>query len=86
MKNQYALPNALAITTAIVFAVCRVLVGLFPDASFAIAQSWFHGIGTNKVGTWNLDMPSFIIGLVSATVTAWIIGYIFTTVSKLLAK
>ncbi|MFA5933193.1 MAG: DUF5676 family membrane protein [Microgenomates group bacterium] len=86
MKNQYSLPNALAVTTAIVFVACRVLVGLFPDASFAVAQSWFHGIGINQIGTWNLDMPSFILGLVSVTLTAWIIGYIFVKVNKLFVR
>lgn len=86
MKNQYALPNTLAVTTAILFVVCRVLVGLFPDASFTVAQSWFHGIGINQIGTWNLDLPSFILGLVSITVTAWIIGYIFVKVNRLFAR
>lgn len=86
MKNQYVIPNVLAITTAIVFVVCRVLVSLFPDASFAIAQSWFHGIGVNQIGTWNLDMPSFITGLVSVTITAWIIGYVYIRVYKLFVK
>ena len=86
MKQEYAIPNVLAVTTAIVFILCRVLVGLFPDASFAIAQSWFHGIEISKLGVWNLTMQSFVLGLVSATITAWIVGYIFTKTYKLLVK
>ncbi len=32
MKAQsYAIPNALAVTTAIVFVLCRMLVSLFPN-------------------------------------------------------
>ncbi len=87
MKQQpYAIPNALAVTAAIVFVVCRVLVGLFPDGFFAIAQSWFHGIELSKLDSWNLTMPSFILGLVSSTATAWVISYIFTRVYKLFVK
>lgn len=66
----YAIPNALAVTTAIVFVLCRLLIGLFPDASFNIAQSWFHGIELSKLGAWNLTMSSLIMGLISSTITA----------------
>lgn len=80
------MPNALAVTTAIIFVLCRILVGFFPDAFFTIAWSWFHGIEVNKLGAWNMDVPSFILGLVSATITAWIIGYIFSKIYRLVAK
>lgn len=78
MKHESVVTaNAAATTTAIVFVACRLLVGLFPYAFFTIAQSWFHGIQLSKLDTWNLTTSSFILGLVSATVTAWIIGYVF---------
>lgn len=83
MKQSCAIPNALAVTTAIIFVVCRVLVGLFPDISFAVAQSWFHGIELGKAGAWNLSFVSFILGIISSTITAWIVGYIFIKVYKL---
>ena len=86
MKQSYAIPNALGVTTAIIFVVCRILVSLFPDASFAIAQSWFHGIELSKLSAWNLTMSSFAIGLISSTITAWIVGYIFIKVHKLFVK
>ena len=87
MKTQsYAIPNALAVTIAIVFVLCRVLVGFFPDISFGIAQSWFHGIELGKAGAWNLTMSSFVLGLISSTITAWIVGYIFIKVYRLFAK
>jgi len=86
MIKDYSIPNALAATTAIVYVVCRVLVGLFPDASFAIAQSWLHGIELSQLGAWNLTAQSFILGIISLTVTAWIIGYIFIAVHKSFSK
>lgn len=69
--------NAAATTTAVVYVICRVLIGLFPDISFAIAQSWFHGIELQKFGTWGLTTSNFVLGLVSATVVAWLIGWCF---------
>lgn len=87
MKQQpYVIANALAVTTAIVYVACRVLVGLFPDAFFAIAQSWFHGIELSKLDSWNLTMSSFVLGLISSTVTSWVIGYIFAKVYRVFVK
>ena len=84
MKAQsYAIPNALAVTTAIVFVVCRVLVGIFPDASFALAQSWFHGIEFSKSSALNLDIGSFVLGIISSAAVAGVIGFIFVRVYKL---
>ncbi len=81
-----ATANAVGATTAIVFVACRVLVGLFPDLSFTIAQSWFHGIQLTKLDSWNLTFSSFVLGLVSSAITAWIIGYIFAKVYNFFVK
>lgn len=69
--------NAVAATTAIIYVVCRVLVGLFPAISMNVARSWFHGIDISKISAWNLSTESFILGIISATVFAWLVGYIF---------
>lgn len=72
-----ATANAAGVTTAILYVVCRVLVGLFPDAFFSVAQSWFHGIELTKLGSWNLTTGMFILGIVSASIAAWLVGYLF---------
>lgn len=87
MKHEpTVIANTVAATTAIVYVACRVLVGLFPDASFAVAQSWFHGIELSKLDSWNLTMPAFILGLVSLTITGWLTGYLFATVYTYFSK
>ena len=87
MKNQsYVLPNTLAVTTLIVYVLCRLLVGLFPDSFFTIAESWFHGIALSKLDTWNLTVSSLILGIVSSTITAWVIGFIFVQVHNYFTK
>ena len=75
--NPLTTANAVGVTTAIVYVVCRVLVGLFPEISMNVARSWFHGIDISKISAWNLSAESFILGIISATVFAWLVGYLF---------
>lgn len=81
--NPITTANAVGATTAIIFVVCRIGVGLFPDLSFTLAQSWFHGIELTKLGSWNLTAESFVLGLVSATIGAWLVGYLFANLYNL---
>lgn len=77
--------NALAATMAIVFAACRILVGMFPAISFSIAQSWMHTVRMERMmPSWSA--PDFVLGLVSATISAWLVGYLFAMVYNNLAK
>ena len=69
--------HAAGATTALVYTICRLLVGLFPEWMFSLGQSWFHGIELQKISNWNLTTENFITGLVSATVSAWLIGFLF---------
>lgn len=85
-SNSLIIANTTAATAAIVFVVCRIGVGLFPDLSFSLAQSWFHGIELTKLGSWNLTTESFILGLVSATVGAWLAGYLFASLYNFFTK
>lgn len=75
--NPSVTANAAAVTTAIVFIVCRFLVALFPELFLNIAQSWFHGIQLTQISELNLSLGSFILGLVTSTIGAWLIGYLF---------
>lgn len=78
MKHEpIATANAVAATTVILFVACRVFVSLFPDLMFTIAQSWFHGVALTKFNSPNLSVSSLLIGLVSSTITVWVVGYIF---------
>src|SRR3989344_71706 len=84
--NLIGTANAAAATTAIVYVVCRLLVGLFPDFLMNVARSWFHGIDISKISAWNLSTESFILGIVSATITAWLVGYLFAKLYNYFSK
>ncbi len=87
MKHEpTATANALAATIAIVFVACRILVGLFPDLMFTIAQSWLHGVELVKFNPSNLTVQSFVLGLISASVSAWLVGYLFASISNFFSK
>ncbi len=78
--------NAVAVTTAIVYIVCRVGVAFFPDLSMIIAQSWFHGLEVSQVSGWNLSFSSFILGLSTSTIGTWIVGYLFVNLYNYFVK
>ena len=87
MKHQtIVLANAAGATAAIIFIACRLLVGIVPDFMFSIAQSWFHKVQLTKFGSTDLTTGNFILGLVSSTITAWLIAYIFSTLYRRLMK
>ncbi len=86
MKHlPYATANALASTVGIVYVVCRLVIGIFPDIAMSITQSWFHGLELSKSG-WNLPTESFFLGFISAIISAWIIGYIFASAYNIFVK
>jgi len=75
--NPIGTANAVAVTTAIIYIVCRVGVSLFPDLSMTIAQSWFHGIQLTQISELNFTFGSFILGLATSTIGTWLVGYLF---------
>ncbi|KKS77719.1 MAG: hypothetical protein UV74_C0013G0095 [Candidatus Woesebacteria bacterium GW2011_GWB1_43_14] len=76
-NNPTATANALAATTGVVYVACRILVSLFPDLMFSVGQSWLHGIELTRLGSWNLSLGTFTVGLASSVIFAWVIGYAF---------
>jgi len=87
MKHEpNATANAVAVSVAIIFVLCRIAVALFPDLAMAVAQSWFHGLEISKVSGWNLSLDAFIIGLITSTIGAWLVGYLFAIVYNYFVK
>lgn len=78
MKHDpQATASASALTVAALYIVCRVFVGLFPTFSYSVMQAWFHGLTLQTIGRFDLSITSFVLGLVSATVVAWVTGWCF---------
>ncbi|EKD80753.1 MAG: hypothetical protein ACD_40C00018G0010 [uncultured bacterium] len=69
--------SAAATMVAVLYVVCRLGVWLLPELSRTIMQSWFHGLQIQPVAAWSLTFPAFLLGLVTATASAWLVGWCF---------
>jgi predicted cation transporter len=83
-ENPISTANSLALTIGIFYIVCRALVSLFPGLMFSIAQSWFHDIQLTKLDSANLSTSAFLLGLASSVISAWIFGYVYAYIRKLM--
>lgn len=82
--NPIATANALAATIAIFYVACRMLVFLFPGFMFSIAQSWFHDVKLTRLDSTSLSLSDFLLGFVSSVALAWITGYLYIFIRKLM--
>lgn len=78
--NPSASANAAAVTTAVIYVVCALFFMIAPGLSMAITKTWFHGIDISLIDARTITFGSFILGLVSATAGAWLVGYLFTVI------
>ncbi len=85
-KSPSATANAAGITTAVIFVVCRTAFVVAPDLALSIGRSWFHGIDIGKIQALNLTTESFVLGIVSATIGAWLVGYVFAVTYNMFVK
>lgn len=81
--NPVATANAVSLTIGIISTVCALGIMLLPSVSLTISQSWFHGLDISKISSPNLTLGSFALGLVSAMVLSWPVGYIFASLYNL---
>lgn len=84
--DSKATANAATVSIAIIYIVCRVGVYLFPDLSMTIAQSWFHGIQLTQISELDLTLGSFVLGLATSTISAWLVGYLFANLYNYFVK
>lgn len=73
--NQGAFAQALAITMGTVYVVCAAGVAFLPAFSRAVAVSWFHGIDLSQIWT-GAPRGNFILGLITAVVGSWLLGWL----------
>lgn len=76
MVKSIPLANSIAVVTAAVFVICRLLAALTPNFIFAIGKSWFHTINFDSARVdSSLSVGAFVLGLVSSAVVAWVVAY-----------
>lgn len=81
-----ATASAAALTVGVLYVVCRVAVGMFPNFSYMVMQSWFHGLEITQPARWSLTLPAFVLGLVTAMAGAWLTGWCFAHCYNMFSK
>jgi anaerobic C4-dicarboxylate transporter len=74
--NTTKLANALALATAILWALCSAVVWLLPEFSLQVTSWWMHGMDLSAMGNWDLTFSNFLLGGVTAVISAWIAGWV----------
>ena len=73
--------NAAAAAAGIIYLACRALVAVAPGFLMRIFNSWVHTVDFGKIRTsGGMTLGSFVLGLVSIVVVAWIVDYLFAVI------
>lgn len=76
-KAKIVLANAFALTVAILWVVCSLIIAVFPAFALTVTTWWMHGLALSAMGTWNLTWGNFFLGGVTLVVAAWLSAYLF---------
>lgn len=83
--EPFAIANAAAATVAVVYIVCRLAFLVAPELSLAISRSWFHGIDISLIAAGRMQ-GSFLLGLMSTTISGWLVGFVFAKFQNYFSK
>lgn len=68
--------NSLALASIVFYVACALLAVVAPNFLLGMFQSWFHGINVTQLATTQRSLGSFLFGLISLAVVAWVFGYV----------
>ncbi len=80
MEKIYRHPAGLAagLTAGLVYVICAAAIALWPTQTMALFSTWFHGIDIASVAApLQLTLGTFIVGLVSSMLFAYIVVFLF---------
>lgn len=82
--NSRALAAAFAVTVAIVWTICGLLIMLLPDMMAGMSGNMIHA---DLAGMqWHMPLVGFLFGgvvwVIVAAITGYLIGWVYNAVSK----
>lgn len=78
--NPSVLGISLALTFGILYSICAAAFALWPESAFSFFNAWFHGIDLRLLqpeGGRAVVLDTFLYGLISILITAYIAGAVF---------
>lgn len=78
--------NASAIIVGVIYVVCAALTVVAPDFLISLGNSWVHALDIAKIKDINITFGSFLYGLASIMIFAWVVDYLFAVVYNKLIK
>lgn len=77
-----AMGNALGGATAILFALCAILVYSARDFGISVFKSIFHSIDVTPLTTTPkpFEFGSFLLGWVTMAIFMWVFGWVLATI------
>ncbi len=81
-----AFANASALIVGIFYVICVGLTIVAPNFLISLGNSWFHAIDLAKIKSIDVTFGSFLFGLVSIVIVAWVADYIFAAIYNSLIK
>ena len=85
-SRTFAVANATAVTTFILWALCAVVYLLAPQLYFSTVSSWVHGMDVSPLMTRSITLPGFLWGGVSLSAFGWAVGFVFYSALTMFAK
>ncbi len=72
---------ALAVTAALLNALCAAVVALWPVQAIAFANAWAHGLDLQLIrATAPMTLPGFLYGLIGIAAIGFVVGAVYAWV------
>ncbi len=76
--RQNAFAFALAKTSAVLYALCALVVAIWPEGAMQLLGSVAHLVSVDKfAGDVQLTLGSFVIGLIEIVIYSYFAGWLF---------
>ncbi len=77
--NTQKFSLTLAATVGLFFIGCTLFSQLAPSLYSQVFESWYHNAMTKPPETASFDIAKVLLGLVSITLVAWVMGMVWAT-------
>lgn len=77
---------AVATTSALIYAICVVLLRLFGLTAISFFAKMFHGIDITKMAVINVSLGDALVGFLEIVIAAFLVGAVFAKIYNIFAK